>query len=237
MSRGGDFAYDVRTVQRPRALLLRSITVLALAFAVESIAGVRAVGAGEFAPLPRPDLFDRALAEYYRVEKTGALRKTLLTVIDYALPSSERRLWVIDLAHPLRILFHEFVAHGRGSTTDDDPDRAFWFGNEEASLRSSLGTFLTGATYEGGHGRSLELYGLDPGVNDKAFVRRIVMHPATYMSAAFRAEHGRVGRSFGCPALDPAIATAVIDRIRDGSVIYVGATPTLPPSQFAVAGR
>ncbi len=177
------------------------------------------------APLPRPELIDRALAAYYRVEQAGRCRTTLLAVIDYALPSSERRLWVFDLAQPLRILFHEYVAHGRGSTTDEDPDLAIRFGNQEASLRSSLGTFLTGATYEGQHGRSLELYGLEPGVNDKAFERRIVMHPADYMSAAFRARHGRVGRSFGCPALDPAVADAVIGRIRDGSVIYVAGAP------------
>lgn len=186
------------------------------------------------APLPRPELLDRALAAYYRVERAGLRRTTILSVIDYSLPSSERRLWVFDLAQPLRLLFHEYVAHGRGSTTDEDPDRAWWFGNTEASLRSSLGTFLTGTTYQGQHGRSLELYGLEPGVNDNAFVRRIVMHPADYMSAAFRAEHGRVGRSFGCPALDPVIASALIDRIRDGSVMYVGGAAA--PTQFADAG-
>lgn len=184
------------------------------------------------APLPRPELLDRALAAYYRVEHAGLRRTTILAVIDYALPSSERRMWVFDLAQPLRLLFHEYVAHGRGSTTDDDPDRAFRFGNTEASLQSSLGTFLTGTTYEGQHGRSLELYGLEPGVNDNAFLRRIVIHPADYMSAAFRAQHGRVGRSFGCPALDPAIAATLIDRIRDGSVIYVGGGA---PTQFAAA--
>jgi hypothetical protein len=184
------------------------------------------------APLPRPEVLDRALDAYHRVAHAGLCRTTLLAVIDYSLPSSERRLWVLDLVQPLRVLFHEYVAHGRGSTTDDDPDRAIRFGNEEASLRSSLGTFLTGPTYQGQHGRSLELFGLEPGVNDKAFERRIVMHPADYMSAAFRAQHGRVGRSFGCPALDPAIASAVIDRIRDGSVIYVSGGA---PAQFADA--
>ncbi|OQY65579.1 MAG: hypothetical protein B6D46_12825 [Polyangiaceae bacterium UTPRO1] len=184
--------------------------------------------AGSDVALPRSELLQRALAAYRRVESAGLLRRRLLTVIDYSLPSRERRLWVLDPAH-LRVLFHEFVAHGRGSTTADDPDRAVRFGNEAASLRSSLGAFLTGNTYRGKHGQSLELIGLDPGVNDKARERRIVMHPADYVGAAFRATWGgRVGRSFGCPAIDPAVARPLIESIRDGSVVYVGgAAPRL----------
>jgi hypothetical protein len=181
--------------------------------------------------LPRRELLDQALAVYRRVESAGLVRTKLLTVIDYSLPSWERRLWVLDPSQP-RVLFHEFVAHGRGSTTDDDPDRAIRFGNEAASLRSSLGGFLTGKTYTGAHGTSLELVGLDPGVNDKAMERRIVMHPATYVSAAFRAVRGgRVGRSWGCPALDPAVAAAIIGSIRNGSLIYIGGAA---PARVAV---
>jgi len=185
--------------------------------------------------LPRRDLLERALAAYRRVDASGVVRTKLLTVIDYSLPSWDRRLWVLDPLN-LRVLFHEFVAHGRGSAPDDDyPDYAVQFGNEDASLRSSLGTFLTGATYTGAHGHSLELYGLDPGVNDRAFERRIVMHPADYVSAAFRATWGgRVGRSWGCPALDPAVSTDVIDRIQNGSLIYVDGAA---PAQFAATTR
>jgi hypothetical protein len=174
---------------------------------------------------PRATLLEHALAAYQRVQGAGRLRTALLTVIDYSLPSWERRLWVLDPARSI-VLFHEFVAHGRGSATDADPDHAVRFGNDAASLRSSLGTFLTGGTYTGKHGRSLELIGLDPGLNDNALERRIVIHPAEYVSAAFRAVHGRVGRSWGCPALDPAVAPALIDRIRDGSVIYVEGADT-----------
>ena len=183
-------------------------------------------GALDVGTLPPRALLERALAAYRRVEATGLLHTRLLTVIDYSLPSWERRLWVVDPAR-LRVLFHEFVAHGRGSTTDANPDYAVRFGNEAASLRSSLGTFLTGGTYTGKHGHSLELIGLDPGINDKALERRIVMHPADYVSAEFRASKGgRVGRSWGCPALDPAVAPAIIDRIQDGSVIYVAGGST-----------
>jgi hypothetical protein len=83
------------------------------------------------------------------------------------------------------------------------------------------------------HGHSLELYGLDPGVNDQAFARRIVMHPADYVSAAFRATWGgRVGRSWGCPALDPAVSTDIIDRIQNGSLLFVDGPA---PPQLAAA--
>ena len=191
------------------------------------------------AALPRPELLQRALAAYHRVEQSGMLRTKLLTVIDYSLPSWTRRLWVVDPAQPARVLFHEFVAHGRGSTDDDNPDYAVRFGNDPASLRSSLGAFLTGATYTGSHGHSLELYGLDQGINDRAFERKIVMHPADYVSAEHRAFWGgRVGRSWGCPALDPAVATAVIDRIQNGSLLYVDGAMTaqaqaVGPAQLA----
>ncbi len=220
-----------RSRRLPSTLLL----AIALAFTAGFAAPVRA---DDDSALPRSDLLQRALSAYHRVEQSGVLRTKLLTVIDYSLPSSTRRLWVVDPAQPARVLFHEFVAHGRGSTDDENPDYAVRFGNEPSSLRSSLGAFLTGTTYTGTHGYTLELYGLDPGVNDKAFERKIVMHPAEYVSAAHLAFWGGVGRSWGCPALDPAVATAVIDRIQNGSLLYVdGATAAQAtgPAQLAAA--
>jgi hypothetical protein len=215
----------------------RAVRVLVFAVVTLLAASPTAPAATDGGLLPRADLLQSALAAYRRLDHAGLLKTKLLTVIDYSLPSWDRRLWVLDPRHGLRVLFHEFVAHGRGSATDDDPDRAIVFGNEPASLRSSLGAFLTGATYTGEHGRSLELVGLDRGVNDKAFERRIVMHPADYVSADFRAKWGgRVGRSWGCPALDPAVATAVIDRISQGSLLYVaGAVPgtAVGPTQLS----
>jgi hypothetical protein len=171
-------------------------------------------------PELRGDLRDRALAAFARVEASGRVHNRVLTVIDYSLPSSQKRLWVLD-PDSGRILFHEFVAHGRGSAPESDPDLAVRFGNQQGSRRSSLGTFLTGDTYEGQHGHSLLLEGLDPGVNDRALARRIVIHPAAYVSESFRRQSGgRLGRSFGCPALDPLVAGRIIDRIRGGSVIF-----------------
>jgi len=137
-----------------------------------------------------------------------------LTVIDYSLASTKRRLWVLDLATG-EVLFHELVAHGKNSGAN----RATSFSNESGSLQSSLGVFRTARTYEGKHGYSLRLKGLEPGFNDRAKKRAIVMHGASYVSEAFIAANGRLGRSWGCPALSEEVASDVIDAIEGGTLI------------------
>jgi L,D-transpeptidase catalytic domain len=163
----------------------------------------------------RPEVLRLALRARDRVVAGGLASRPVLTVIDYSLPSRERRLWVLDLAHA-RVLAHELVAHGRG--TGDDQARRF--SNRPGSLQSSLGTFVTGPVYHGKHGLTLRLRGLDPGLNDRAEARAIVMHGAPYVSEAVAAKLGRLGRSQGCPALSPAVAGRVIELIRDGTVLY-----------------
>jgi hypothetical protein len=138
-----------------------------------------------------------------------------LTVIDYSIPSTKARLWVLDLERR-SLVYEELVAHGRGS----GEDRATDFSNDEGSHKSSLGLFVTLDTYAGKHGRSLRLRGLEPGVNDHATERAIVIHGADYVSRSFAVEHGRLGRSFGCPALTQAAAPRVIDRIAGGSPVF-----------------
>ena len=142
-------------------------------------------------------------------------RSDLLTLIDYSLPSTTPRLWVLDLARG-KVLFHELVAHGAGS----GDNYATRFSNAPDSRQTSLGLFLTGGTYEGGNGYSLKLNGLDPGVNDLAEVRRIVMHGAWYVSADHAQQFGRLGRSWGCPALPAASAHSVIDAIKNGTFLF-----------------
>jgi hypothetical protein len=202
--------------RRAPAALLGLALVLSPAFA-------RAGASAADPPLPRRDLLERALSAYRGLAAAGRVANPVLTVIDYSLPSSVRRLWVLD-PETRQVLAHEHVAHGRGSGHPEDPARAVRFGNQPESHQTSLGTFLTGETYTGQHGLSLELDGLEPGVNDRARARRIVIHPADYVGAAFRARSGGwVGRSFGCPALAPEVARAVIERIRDGSVLFADA--------------
>lgn len=139
----------------------------------------------------------------------------LLTIIDYSLPSTEPRLWVLDLAHG-KVLFHELVAHGSGS----GELYATRFSNTNDSRQTSLGLFRTAGTYEGGNGYSLTLQGLDAGINDRAEARHIVMHGAWYVSPEQARQHGRIGRSWGCPALSEKSAHRVIDTIKGGSYIF-----------------
>lgn len=162
---------------------------------------------------PRSEVLERALEAYTCAGVSW--RAPLLTVIDYSLPSSARRLWVIDL-HRAKVLFHELVAHGRG-TGDLLAER---FSNTSGSHQTSLGLYQTLATYQGEHGHSLRLRGLEPGINDRAEERAIVMHAAWYVSEDHVRRWGRLGRSQGCPALDPAIHREVIDTIEDGTALF-----------------
>jgi hypothetical protein len=142
-------------------------------------------------------------------------RPTLLTIIDYSVPSTDARLWVVDLVSR-RVLFQEAVAHGRNS----GDNFARWFSNRAGSYQSSLGLFLTGDTYVGRNGYSLRLHGLEPGVNDRALDRAIVMHGADYADPAQARAVGRLGRSQGCPAVRPAVARPLIDTIKGGSFLF-----------------
>lgn len=163
-----------------------------------------------------PEVLDTALKSLACARARGLVSEpesSLLTVIDYSLPSTERRLWVLDLLTG-EVRFHERVAHGRNS----GEDRVVSFSNVEGSLQSSLGVFRTAGTYIGANGYSLLLDGLEPGFNDRARERHIVVHGADYNSEAFIAKAGRLGRSWGCPALPLEVTRALIDTIRGGTL-------------------
>ncbi len=138
-----------------------------------------------------------------------------LTVIDYSLPSVRPRLWVFDLRSG-QLLFRELVAHGRNS----GDAAATHFSNQMGSRQSSLGLFRTADAYVGRNGYSLRLDGLEPGFNSQARARDIVVHGAKYVDPAVAGASGRVGRSWGCPALREAVARRVIDTVRGGGVIF-----------------
>jgi hypothetical protein len=165
---------------------------------------------------PTRAALDAALAAYADATSHGIVSRTnLLTVIDYTRPSTEPRLWVLDLVTG-RVLYRELVAHGRAS--GDNTTR--FFSNAPGSLMTSLGLFVTDTSYVGRNGYSLRLRGLEPGVNDKAYDRAIVVHGASYVSRAVAERMGRLGRSWGCPAVRADIARTLIDTIKGGSVLY-----------------
>lgn len=163
----------------------------------------------------RRDVLDLALRAYQCGRARGEIQRGRLTIIDYSLPSTQTRLWVIDLERH-RLLFNELVAHGRES----GENIAFSFSNTLGSHKSSLGLFRADTTYIGRHGYSLNLSGLEAGINDRALERRVVVHGADYVAPEFVARHGRLGRSFGCPALDRRVSRRVIDEIKDGGAVF-----------------
>jgi L,D-transpeptidase catalytic domain len=168
------------------------------------------------APNLDPRVLGLALRARDCAQQRGAIPPSeLLTVIDYTRPSTEPRLFVIDVEHGA-LLHRELVAHGKQS----GGNLTTRFSNDAGSRASSLGLFLTLDTYMGSHGRSLRLAGLEPGVNDHAYDRDLVVHGASYVGERFAAKHGRLGRSWGCPALAPEVAQRVIDRIRGGTPVF-----------------
>ena len=201
----------------------------ALAFALSSIVALAATGAASVAASSSADgvpvfagadtldssVLRLALNAATCARTATGFTKDLLTVIDYSKASTEPRLWVLDLVHE-RVLFEERVAHGRGS----GDNYATRFSNDDGSHQTSLGLFKTADTYVGNNGYSLRLDGLESGVNDRARERAIVFHAAAYVSDASVQTLGRLGRSWGCPALRPAIARTLIDTIKNGSLVF-----------------
>ncbi|MDQ3269099.1 MAG: murein L,D-transpeptidase catalytic domain family protein, partial [Pseudomonadota bacterium] len=138
-----------------------------------------------------------------------------LAVIDYSLPSTSPRMWVFELGEP-KLLYAEHVAHGKHS----GENLARSFSNVEGSFQSSLGLFSAAETYVGENGLSLRMDGLEPGVNDRARERLLVIHGADYVDPAQAQRQGRLGRSYGCPALRRAVAHEVIDSLRGGQLVF-----------------
>ncbi len=213
---------EARLTRKHLALITLSVVLARPALAADcSAAGVSSqvddavVRLAPSAPQLAVPVLRTGLLAFFRAKCVGEAHRDVLSIIDFTLPSSARRLWVLDVARAL-VLFHEHVAHGRGSG-DAVASR---FSDRPQSLASSLGLFITGATYSGKHGYSLKIEGREPGINTHAGARSVVVHPADYMTDDFIQEHGRAGRSFGCPALNPEVSRPLIDTIKGGSVLW-----------------
>ena len=164
--------------------------------------------------LPKKEVFDIALKGWQKLN--SELKSKVITIIDFSLPSTEKRLWIIDPTNQL-ILLNTVVSHGRNSGNL----MASKFSNKPESYQSSLGFYKTAETYQGKHGYSLRLDGLEQGFNDQARNRAIVIHGADYAREEFAKNTGRLGRSLGCPALPTEISSKAIDFIKDGSLLFI----------------
>ena len=164
----------------------------------------------------KPSLAKLAIEAFYNAKKLGISisSKPIITIIDYSLPSTQKRLWVLDI-NQNKVLHTSMVAHGRHSGENYTTN----FSNRIGSLQTSVGLFLTDTTYFGRDGYSLRIKGLEKGFNDNAETRYIVLHGAPYVSKEFVAAAGRVGRSYGCPAVESPLAKPIINTIKNGTLI------------------
>ena len=175
------------------------------------------------------EVFQKALTGYFNIKSANKLpeNSSVITVVDFSKPSREKRMWIIDLLNK-QLVLNTWVAHGSGSG-DDIPDR---FSDNNDSHQSSLGFYLTDDVYMGKHGRSLKLDGLDEGFNASARARSIVIHAANYVSQSTIDQHGRLGRSFGCPAVSPKVLEQVIKNIKGKTVLFISGNDSSYNSKY-----
>lgn len=161
--------------------------------------------------------FDYALKGYdYLKEKGKIINENVISIVDFTKPSSQKRLYVIDL-RDCKILFNTYVAHGQGS----GKQYAENFSNKPESYQSSLGFYVTSDTYSGKNGFSMHLNGIEKGINDKAEDRAIVMHGAPYVNESLIRSQGYIGRSWGCPAVPESLNKPIIEKIKNGSCLFI----------------
>jgi L,D-transpeptidase catalytic domain len=166
--------------------------------------------------LPNIESFKEALKGFYLLKEKGLIQKDILTLVDFSLSSNVKRLWVIDMATNT-ILYNSLVAHGRNT----GEEFANSFSNANSSFKSSLGFYATGEIYNGKHGMSLKLDGLERGVNNNARERGVVIHSADYVSNSFIKSNKRLGRSQGCPAIPAEALKGIVNTIKNKSCLFI----------------
>ena len=162
------------------------------------------------------EALDAAIKGYEKLKSNGAVDNSkYLTVIDFSQSSRKKRFYLIDVENA-ELVMNTFVSHGKNTGVD----MATKFSNTINSEQSSLGFYITNATYTGKHGLSLRLDGQEEGFNSNAMARGIVMHGADYVNPG-RVNSAFMGRSQGCPALSNAEYAKAINYIKGGSVMFI----------------
>ena len=173
--------------------------------------------------------FEQAVKGFQYLQQKKMLQNTsLITIIDYSVSSSKKRLYVLDIQTG-KMVFNTLVAHGRNSGLRF----ANSFSNEAASYKSSLGFYITRGSYTGANGYSMRLTGCEKGINDNAFDRAIVFHGAGYVSNEFINSYGYLGRSQGCPAVPVSLNKKIIDKIKNGTCMFLYA----PAKSYATRSK
>lgn len=163
------------------------------------------------------EAFNYAWKGYQKLLKKNSIAQSaFLTICDFSQSSRKKRLYIIDVENR-QLITNTYVAHGRNSGME----YASRFSNRPESLQSSLGFYTTDITYNGQHGLSLRMKGLEPGFNDKAFQRAIVIHGADYIGDDRLHTNSYMGRSYGCPALPQNESSVIINTIKNGSCFFI----------------
>lgn len=166
--------------------------------------------------VPSKASFTYALTGYNKLEGEQKIENKLLTIVDFSLPSTEKRLWILDMENN-EILYHTYVSHGKNT----GGNMATNFSNTPNSLQSSLGFYVTAETYYGRNGLSLFIDGMEEGFNSKARERYVVIHGADYAKEESIKRLGRLGRSYGCPAVPSEVSKEIINKIKGGSALFI----------------
>ena len=161
-------------------------------------------------------VYELALKGMEKLQVAGKLQYNILSIVDFSKPSTDKRLYVIDLDQ-VSLLFHTWVAHGRNS----GEEMARSFSNKPRSKKSSLGFYVTGQTYFGSNGYSLKLEGMENGINNNAHQRAIVIHGADYVNQRYIQSQGYIGRSQGCPAVMSSVSEPLINTIKEGTCLFI----------------
>ncbi len=169
--------------------------------------------------VPSLPSFRNGMIGYFKLADQNLLNKEILTIIDFSISSTQKRMWVLDMTNN-KVLFHTVVSHGKNT----GGEFATNFSNTVNSLQSSLGFYVTGETYIGKNGLSMFIDGMEEEFNSKARERYVVVHGADYANPEIINKLGRLGRSYGCPAVPTALTQEIIDTIKDKSVLYIHST-------------
>ncbi|MEP7107531.1 MAG: murein L,D-transpeptidase catalytic domain family protein [Ferruginibacter sp.] len=200
----------VRSVSLPDTSFVKPDTNASFKFSLYDSLRLGSLGLGR-------QVFDYALQGFNFMKEMGKLgNDQILSIVDFSKPSSQKRLFIIDLKN-YRLLFNTYVAHGMQS----GKEFASQFSNTPESNKSSLGFYETLDTYMGGNGYSMRLQGIEQGINDNAGKRDIVMHGAQYVDEQLIHSQGYIGRSWGCPAVPPRLNKSIIDKIKNGTCLFI----------------
>lgn len=166
--------------------------------------------------MPAKDVFANGMKGYNKLKEDGKIKNEILTIVDFGKASTKKRMWILDMKSQ-KVLFNTYVAHGKNT----GGNKALKFSNTPNSLQSSLGFYVTAETYYGKNGLSLFIDGMEKGFNSKARERYVVIHGADYATESFIERNGRLGRSYGCPAVPQEISKEIIDLIKGQSALFI----------------